>query len=42
MEPLYKAVVHGCLAGRNQEALDEFSLAELRRVWEATLRELFG
>lgn len=26
MEPLYNAVVHGCLAGRNQEALDE--------VWE--------
>ncbi len=31
MEPLYAAVVHGCLAGKNQEALDEVWRKRMRR-----------
>ncbi|HRI72243.1 MAG TPA: hypothetical protein PK156_48750, partial [Polyangium sp.] len=31
MEPLYKAVVHGCLARKNQEALGEVWLRRIRR-----------
>ncbi len=31
MEPLYKAVVHGCLAGKHQEALDRTYRIRIRR-----------
>ena len=31
MEPLYKAVVHGCLAGKHQEAFDVVLLRRIRR-----------
>jgi tetratricopeptide (TPR) repeat protein len=31
MAPLYAAVVHGCLAGKNQEALDEVHWKRIRR-----------
>lgn len=35
MEPLYKAVVHGCLAGKHQEVLDEI-------WWQRIMRENEG
>ncbi len=35
MGPLYAAVVHGCRAGRNQEALDEVFWKRIRRGGEA-------
>src|SRR6185436_15101536 len=35
MAPLYAAVVHGCLAGKNQEALEDVFLRRIRRGTEA-------
>jgi len=35
MQPLYAAVVHGCRAGRQQEAMDEVFLRRIRRGSEA-------
>ncbi|MBW8876372.1 MAG: TIR domain-containing protein [Acidobacteria bacterium] len=35
MEPLFTAVIHGCRAGRQQEALDEVFLRRIRRGREA-------
>jgi tetratricopeptide (TPR) repeat protein len=35
MTPLYAAVVHGCLAGKNQEALEEVYLRRIHRGREA-------
>ncbi|MEP7120823.1 MAG: SIR2 family protein, partial [Byssovorax sp.] len=35
MAPLYAAVVHGCLAGKHQEALEEVHLTRIRRANEA-------
>ena len=41
MAPLYAAVVHGCQAGKNQEALDEVWWERIRRTDEAfSIRKL--
>src|SRR5262249_26381519 len=42
MEPLYTAVVHGCRAGRQQEALDEVYWRRIQRGSEFYSRNKLG
>ena len=42
MEPLYAAVVHGCRAGKNQEALDEVWWKRIRRERESYNTQMLG
>jgi hypothetical protein len=42
MEPLYTAVIHGCRAGRQQEAYREVYLRRIRRGAEAYSIRKFG
>ncbi|MBZ0107141.1 MAG: ATP-binding protein [Candidatus Scalindua rubra] len=42
MEPLFAAVMHGCLAGKHQEAMDDIYSKKIRRRGEAYLEHKLG